>query len=206
MDIIFRGSKPIIEEEDQVQIVKAWDHVCRIRFMDISKYQFENIAEIEFLSAKNTEQTKEYKYQYREIKLFFCKEVDQKVFINFIPFIYQERYSMLTNKLIVYDIYTQQIDGSESINPSQSNKKYLHMDKFGFNNFSISRTTDINEEQDENAKSNGKLLKVKQQAKYQIFTLYTEKLGRYSCQEYIISHSVNGTENITIGQKQLLFS
>lgn len=107
MDIIFRGSKPIIEEEDQVQIIKAWDHVCRTRFMDISKYQFENIAEIEFLSAKNTEQTKEYKYQYREIKLFFCKEVDQKVFINFVPFIYQERNSVLTNKLIVYDIYTQ---------------------------------------------------------------------------------------------------
>lgn len=55
MDIIFRGNKPIIEEEDEVQIVKAWDHVCRVRLMEISKYQFENIAAIEFLSAKNTE-------------------------------------------------------------------------------------------------------------------------------------------------------
>ena len=118
MDIIFRGNKPIIEEEDQVQIIKAWDHVCTIKFMDISRYQFENIAEIEFLSAKNTEQTKEYKYQHREIKLYFCKEVDQKAFINFIPFIYQEWNSMLTNKLIIYDIYTKLISESESINPS----------------------------------------------------------------------------------------
>lgn len=82
--------KPIMEDDDYVHIIKSWDHVCRYRLRDIKKYQFENIADIEFESAKNTEQAKEYTYQYRVFKLLFCQSADQIVKINYIPFIYQE--------------------------------------------------------------------------------------------------------------------
>ena len=57
MERIFASgvSKSIVEDDDYVTIIKSWDHVCQMRLRDIKRYQFENIADIEFESAKNTD-------------------------------------------------------------------------------------------------------------------------------------------------------
>lgn len=62
---------------------------------------------------------------------------------------------------MVLDIYKLQLSKGLSINPSTSNIKYLYVDKTGYNTFSISRTTDVYEEMDDEAKGTSSLLKVK---------------------------------------------
>lgn len=39
-----------------------------------------------------------------------------------------------------------------------------------------------------------------------MFTLYSEKIGRMHCEEFIISHDSSHTKVETIGQKEILFS
>lgn len=42
--------------------------------------------------------------------------------------------------------------------------------------------------------------------KYQVFTLYSEKVGWLHCEEFIISHDSTQTKVETVGLKEILFS
>ena len=139
---------------------------------------------------------------FTDIRLTFCKASDEKMKINFVPFIYQEYKTIRQNRMMIFDIYKGVIAEPDPINPSKVNQKYVYVDKQGFNCFSICRTSEILEERI----SDGSLLRIRQQAKYQLQTLYTEKLGRIHCQEFLITHDNAGADQQMVGQKQILFS
>ena len=57
--------------------------------------------------------------------------------------VYQEYNSIEKNQIIVVDIFKLSLNCQTSINPSNVYKKYLYMDDLGFNNYSITYSSDV---------------------------------------------------------------
>lgn len=107
--------------------------------------------------------------------------------------------------MLIYDMLNQLMTAPEQINPSLSMQAFMFEDYFGYNNFQLCRTSDL-----ENGEQKSKGL-TQQRTKYQLFTFFNEKVGIIQVQEYLITHS--GLQNNSlgvhmsiIGQKQLIFS
>ena len=112
---------------------------------------------------------------------------DEKSLINFIPFIYQHSHDSETNRLMIFDTYRNTIVCNQSVNPSPENVKYLYEDEQGYNTFYLSRTSDIFESEERKNWEEGIGPNFKRQmAKYQVFSLYTEKVGRFDCKEILV--------------------
>lgn len=103
------------------------------------------------------------------------------------------------NKLIVYDIIANEPSEIISINPSLKSFDTIYEDENGYNKFLICRTSDV----EEKPTFGGGIY---QKARYQLLTLYSEKVGRIQLEEFLISHDSKTANIQTIGQKQLLFS
>ena len=89
------------------------------------------------LKEKKTESDEDLKIQ----KLSFEKYINNKeMSLNFIPIIYQEMRNPEKNKMLIYDVKTNQITKKIPINPSFSNLKYLYIDDEGFSPFKICRS------------------------------------------------------------------
>jgi len=74
----------------------------------------------------------------------------------------------------------------------------LFEDEDGYNTFLITRTSDI--DYNENPLV-AHLHKNIQKARYQIFTLYSEKVGRIQGEEFLVQKDDHGARAHTIGQK-----
>lgn len=48
--------------------------------------------------------------EFVDIRLTFCKASDEKMNINFVPFIYQEFKTIKRNRMMIFDIYRGKID------------------------------------------------------------------------------------------------
>lgn len=68
----------------------------------------------------------------------------------------------------------------------------------------ISRTSEV--EDFEYNPNGGKNHEDIQRARYQIFTLYSEKVGRIQGEEFLVQKDEHGARAHTIGQKQILLS
>ena len=162
-----------------------------------------NDPEPEPISVEEQDRLKEIEHQkelreYKDLKLSFCREPSEKTQINFIPLIYQESQNLETNKLLVYDIFKNTFEINQSCNPALNCQKYLYEDDQQFNVFVLCRTTDVFNDKDNHVK--------RQRAKYQIFSFYTEKLGRFEAKEVLLTHTSNSIEVQTIGMKNILLS
>jgi len=105
--------------------------------------------------------------------------------MNFLPFVYQEKNNSNVNKLIVYDICNNEPTEFLAMSPPDEQKEYLYENENGYNKFMICRSSEVYEQ------LIGKGLISKQtmsKAKFQVFTLYSEKIGRLHCEEFIITH------------------
>lgn len=126
--------------------------------------------------------------------------------MNFIPFIYQEKNNSILNKLIVFDICNNKPTAFMSVNPYQSSQDYLYENDNGYNKFMICRSSDMYEQQASSKILTTSQSSVHSKVKFQVFTLYSEKIGRLQCEEFIISHDNHQTKVETFGLKDILFS
>jgi len=106
--------------------------------------------------------------------------------VNFIPFIYQDK-TLENNNFLIYDILENSISKSSCVNPPRKSMKYIYEDEQGYNCFSLCRTSDINEEESKVRRKKYGDYK-KQTAKYQLFLLFSEKVGIIQTNEYLITH------------------
>ena len=87
--------------------------------------------------------------------------------------------------------------------------QYMYENDAGFNKLQLCRTSDVFEKNAFEWYSNrGGLphdMKL-QKAKYQVFTLFNEKLGAITAQEFLISYELKGPKIQIVGQKLLLMS
>lgn len=98
--------------------------------------------------------------------------------MNFIPFIYQEKNNSILNKLIVFDICNNKPTAFMSVNPYQSSQDYLYENDNGYNKFMICRSSDMYEQQASSKILTTSQSSVHSKVKFQVFTLYSEKIGR----------------------------
>jgi len=63
--------------------------------------------------------------------------------IDFLPFIYQEKKSLATHHLLLLDVNSMQIFGSECINSNLEIRKYLRKSEAGFAMYTLTRTSDV---------------------------------------------------------------
>ena len=71
LDLILEGKEVVLRNDDTVHVLRSYNQFDMVQMKDLRAYQTEK-----------TEQKK--------LKLSFCKEINEKTMINFIPFIYQE--------------------------------------------------------------------------------------------------------------------
>lgn len=119
--------------------------------------------------------------------------------MDFFVFIYQERSDYENNKLMVFNVRDFDQPEHYSINPSPNSIDYIFEDEEGYNTFLMTRTSEI-----ENFKwniSGSKSVSDIQRARYQIFTLYSEKVGRIQGEEFLVQIDEYGARAHTIGQK-----
>ena len=109
------------------------------------------------------------------------------------------------NKFIVFDICNNAATEFLSMNPSEKQKDYVYENENGYNKFLICRSSDMYE-QPTGSRTPAGQSSIYSKAKYSVFTLYSEKIGRMHCEEFIISHDSQHTKVETIGQKEILFS
>jgi len=102
--------------------------------------------------------------------------------------------------MIVFDI-EENIGGElghpehYSINASPSSTNFLYEDEDGYNCFWISRTSQIELIEPGLAHQQNTI----QRARFQIFTLYNEKIGIIMGEEFLIQKDEHGTRAQTIG-------
>lgn len=120
---------------------------------------------------------------YKDIKLNFIQVKDIEPDIFFIPFIYQDKGSE-NNVIIVYDFISGTMSQPTCINPSEESVESLHVDQHGYNCFSIVKTSKV--ETEELDKDSKKI--PHQQARYQIFALFQEKVGIIQVDEFMITN------------------
>lgn len=100
------------------------------------------------------------------------------------------------NSMLIYDISLAKVVKKLSINPRQSNLRFMFVDHKGFNNFKFVRTSDVKSYEYESvqghnilietidllspepAVKNSKYSRVIQSLKMTIFTFYIETVGR----------------------------
>jgi hypothetical protein len=80
------------------------------------------------------------------------------------------------------------------INPSEESLEHLFIDEQGYNCFSICKTSNVDTRQDS-------YKRVRQKARYQIYALFSEKIGIIQCDEFYVSHDQIRTEIQAIGKK-----
>lgn len=114
------------------------------------------------------------------------------------------------NSFRSYDIFQNRLTEAISVSPARKSHEYVYTDDYGFNSFSLCRTSDVFEGTVEFKGLNtlGAFnTKLKEQmARYVVFYLYTEKLGRIHSEEFLVTQSSRGYRAQTIGQKQIVFS
>lgn len=81
--------------------------------------------------------------QNHHIHLTFETLYDNRTPIDFLPFIYQEKRSLATHHLLLLDINSMQIFGSECINSSLEIRKWLRKSEAGFAKYTLTRTSDL---------------------------------------------------------------
>ena len=96
--------------------------------------------------------------------------------------------------LLIYDIVNDKISNCISVSPSIKSQPYLYSNR-DFNCFTMCRISDVFEE--------GRKI---QRAKYQLFTIFQEKLGMLSGTEYLITYTPEKTHIQTIGYKLAMLS
>lgn len=122
--------------------------------------------------------------------------------VNFIPFVYQDK-SIDNNNFLIYDILENRLSSPACINPARRSLKYIYEDEQGYNCFSLCRTSDVNEEE---SKVRPKRSGIKRQtAKYQLFMLFSEKVGIIEGQEFLITHDKEMRLQ-QIGKKEIILS
>lgn len=126
--------------------------------------------------------------------------------MNFIPFIYQEKNNSILNKLIVYDICNNDASNILTMNPFEKQKDYLYENENGYNKFLLCRSSDMYEQPVQGKLLDNQKNRIHSKVKYQVFALYSEKIGRLHCEEFIISHDSQLTKVETVGLKEILFS
>lgn len=209
MEQIFssNGRREIVGSEEKVLLIKSYDKFEFIKFNEIKEYQFVKEEPKEKLENDQMYQTKQksssVSHGYKEMYLTFTKVLPDAHFkMDYVPFIYQERANNNFNKLIVFDIYNNSLGEYISINQTPKNENYIYEDEDGYNVFMLCRTS---EPQMLSGKAYTNPIDI-QSARFQVFVLYTEKIGRIQAEEFLISHKKTGVVTQVIGQKQLLFS
>ena len=168
-----KGQVPIISNDDEIYLLKSHRCITKMKLLDIRDYQFEQVDSISYDSAKFYNSNKQD--HYTEVKLTFIQVKDIRRNVNFIPFIYQDR-TLENNNFLIYDISENQMSKPVCVNPPKKSMKYIYEDEQGFNCFSLCRTSDINEQESKGRKKKHADQK-RQTAKYQLFLLFSEKVG-----------------------------
>jgi len=95
----------------------------------------------------SAEQYEQYCARAPTVKLTFEKSADRtKRNINFVPFVYQESQNVEMNSFRSYDIFQNKLTDPISLSPAQKSHEYVYTDDYGFNSFSLCRTSDVFEE------------------------------------------------------------
>ena len=91
MEVLFNtdGRNPLLHEKDDVLIIKSLRNLDLIKFNEIREFQFKQKVEMSYMSA-STGRIQRDAELFTDIRLTFCKASDEKMKINFVPFIYQE--------------------------------------------------------------------------------------------------------------------
>jgi hypothetical protein len=141
---------------------------------------------------------------YRDSQVSIPKDLpDPSEQMDFFVFIYQERSNNDNNKLMVFDVNEFDKPEHYSINASPAGCDFIFEDEDGYNTFIMCRTSEI---EDFEKTIGGKNHFEQQRARYQIFTLYSEKVGRIQGEEFLVEKDEHGARAHTIGQKQILLS
>lgn len=138
------------------------------------------ITENDFKSIKDSESLKKYTqdmtfkelidFQKEEqtwnINLTFEICFDNRSCINFIPFIYQEKKSLQTHHLLIFDIEKMMVTKHHCINTNKVARKFLRYNEFGFAIYTLTRTSDCFDQRTVNG------VATKQIVKYQVGQQY----------------------------------
>lgn len=114
------------------------------------------ITENSFKGTKDSEILKEYTqemsfkelidYQKEDqswnINLTFETCYDNRACINFIPFIYQEKKSLQTHNMCIFDIEKMMVTKHHCINTNKVARRFLRYNDFGFAIYTLTRTSD----------------------------------------------------------------
>jgi hypothetical protein len=77
------------------------------------------------------------------INLTFEKIVDMKNYMEFIPLIYQEKSSVTTHHLVMFDIHKMRVVKHQNINSSMALRNRLRLTTTGFAEYTLTRTSDV---------------------------------------------------------------
>lgn len=81
--------------------------------------------------------------QDHHINLTFETLYDMRTPLEFMPFIYQEKKSLATHHMLLLDINSMQISGSECINSNLEIRRFLRKSQAGFAMYTLTRTSDV---------------------------------------------------------------
>jgi hypothetical protein len=102
------GTKCIIGLNDYVTVIKDLDSVDIMRLKEVEEWQFNaHDPQMDGYSLREGNKKMAPNAKFRDIKLTFPNFSDDLVQCNFIPMIYQENYTVLNNRLLVYDIVVE---------------------------------------------------------------------------------------------------
>lgn len=139
------GKIEVINENEEVLIIKSFNDFSTIKFIDIQEYQISSDDSLKNDDEFSEDDTETTKYQNIELTVPSIGCENDKFLLNFIPFIYQERNSS-ENKFILFDITKSEATEIISIQPSPNNREFLYEDENGYNSFMICRSSDVFEE------------------------------------------------------------
>ena len=178
--------------------MKSYHSFVSMKLCDIKEFQFDVHGHQK--DTCNIVKGSEKTCSYRDVSIALPPKelLDSQEYVDFFVFIYQEKSNNDNNKLIVFDISEFIQPEHYSINASPQSCDFLFEDEDGYNTFLITRTSDI--DYNETPKLNH-LHKNIQKARYQIFTLYSEKVGRIQGEEFLVQKDDHGARAHTIGQK-----
>ena len=135
MDLGNDNSNPIIHMEQKVTIICENDFAGDKESEILPKYSREMTFK-ELIDMQKEEQT-------WNINLTFELCYDNRSNINFIPFIYQEKKSLMTHHLCVFDIEKMRVVKHFAINPVKFSRRFLRYNEYGFAIYTLTRTSDV---------------------------------------------------------------
>lgn len=158
MDLGYDNSNPLIKMDQKVTIIDENDFIGSKESEICQKYTQEMPFK-ELIDKQKLPQT-------CNINLTFELCYDNKSNINFIPFIYQEKKSLQTHHLCVFDIEKMMVIKHTCINSNKNCRKFLRYNEFGFSIYNLTRTSDAYDIKIQNG------IPVKQLVKYQVGAQY----------------------------------